>query len=83
MSSLQNKGNLNELTSEMKRNVKELTEQMAQLLEDYAEQANGQTAEHLKVWANSSTQYAESMNTAVRAISSVVDEIQDKVSQHA
>ncbi|CAH7010103.1 Anti-phage defense Zorya type-I system protein ZorA [Vibrio chagasii] len=77
------KGNLNELTSEMKRNVKELTEQMAQLLEDYAEQANGQTAEHLKVWANSSTQYAESMNTAVRAISSVVDEIQDKVSRHA
>ncbi|HBC0002752.1 anti-phage ZorAB system protein ZorA [Vibrio parahaemolyticus] len=77
------KSNLNELTSEMKRNVKELTEQMAQLLEDYAEQANGQTAEHLKVWANSSTQYAESMNTAVRAISSVVDEIQDKVSQHA
>ena len=77
------KGNLNELASEMKRNVKELTEQMTQLLEDYAEQANGQTAEHLKVWANSSTQYAESMNTAVRAISSVVDEIQDKVSQHA
>jgi|GEM_PF-1026297 len=77
------KGNLKELTLEMKRNVKELTEQMAQLLEDYAEQANGQTAEHLKVWANSSTQYAESMNTAVRAISSVVDEIQDKVSQHA
>ncbi len=80
---LEQKGNLKDLTAEMKRNVQELTEQMAHLLEDYAEQANGQTAEHLKIWANSSTQYAESMNTAVRAISSVVDEIQDKVSQYA
>ncbi|EHA1081392.1 anti-phage defense ZorAB system ZorA [Photobacterium damselae] len=77
------KGTLNELTSEMKRNVKELSEEMTRLLEDYAEQANGQTANHLQIWAKSSTQYAESMNTAVRAISSVVDEIQDKVGQHA
>ncbi|USD63940.1 anti-phage ZorAB system protein ZorA [Vibrio sp. SCSIO 43136] len=70
---------LESLTSEMKRNVSELTDEMAQLLQDYAERANGQTANHLKVWATSTTQYAEQMNLAVQAISSVVDEIQGKV----
>jgi len=64
---------------EQKNNVGELAKQMTKLLSDYAEQANGQTANHLNIWATSSTQYAESMNSAARALSSVVDEIQDKV----
>ncbi|MCD9494233.1 anti-phage ZorAB system protein ZorA [Photobacterium carnosum] len=75
------KNNLSILTAEMKKNVSELSDQMSTLLEDYAIEANGQTTEHLKIWANSSTQYATQMNNAVQAISNVVDEIQNKVSQ--
>ncbi|MEZ9063763.1 MULTISPECIES: anti-phage ZorAB system protein ZorA [unclassified Vibrio] len=74
------KSNLTELTSEMKNNVKELSEQMSTLLEEYADEANSQTNEHLKIWSTTSTQYATQMVNAVNAISSVVDEIQDKVS---
>ncbi len=66
---------------DLKRNVSELSTQMAGLLSDYAEQANSQTAEHLKVWSNSSTTYAVQMNNAAQALSSVVDEIQDKVGE--
>lgn len=77
----QQKSNLSELTTEMKRNVGELSEQMSSLLEEYAEQANGQTTHHLNIWATTSSLYAEQMNNAVRAISNVVDEIQNKVSQ--
>jgi len=63
----------------LKGNVSDLSKQMTSLLTDYAEQANSQTTNHLDIWAKSSTQYAESMNNAARALSSVVDEIQDKV----
>ena len=66
------------LTS-LRDNVSKLSEQMTQLLSDYAQQANGQTANHLKVWSESTTNYATQMNTAAQALSSVVDEIQDKV----
>ena len=69
-----------EFLTELKRNVGELSNDMSQLLSDYAEQANSQTATHLRIWADSSTQYAEQMNSAARALSSVVDEIEDKVS---
>lgn len=77
------KNNLAALTAGMKDNVLDLTEQMSDLLEEYADEANSQTTEHLKIWATSTTQYAETMNHAVKAIASVVDEIQDKVSQYA
>jgi len=68
-----------EYLKELKRNVSELSTEMSKLLSDYAEQANTQTANHLKVWADSSTDYAVQMNNAARALNSVVDEIQDKV----
>ncbi|MGR5067241.1 anti-phage ZorAB system protein ZorA [Vibrio alfacsensis] len=77
------KNNLDTLTAGMKENVNDLTETMTELLEGYADEANSQTTEHLKIWATSTTQYAETMNHAVKAIASVVDEIQDKVSQYA
>ena len=64
---------------DLKQNVSELSSQMTTLLSDYAEQANSQTSNHLKVWADSSTTYAVQMNNAAKALSSVVDEIQDKV----
>lgn len=73
------KSNLSELTSEMKKNVQELSSHMTDLLADYSEQANTQTKDHLNVWSNSTTQYATQMNNAVKALSSVVDEIETKV----
>ncbi len=63
----------------LKENVGELAEQASQLLKDYAEQANAQTAEHLNLWAQHTTDYAEQMNEAARALSAVVDEIEDKL----
>jgi hypothetical protein len=64
---------------ELKRNVSDLSTQMTDLLSDYASQANSQTANHLKVWADSSTSYATTMNTAAKTLAGVVDDIQDKV----
>lgn len=65
----------------LKENVQELAEQGSQLLSGYAEQANAQTAEHLSIWAQHTTDYAEQMNEAARALSTVVDEIEDKLGQ--
>jgi ABC-type transporter Mla subunit MlaD len=65
----------------LQNNVSELANQMTNLLSEYAEQANSQTANHLKVWSESSTTYAVQMNNAAKALSSVVDEIQDKIGE--
>ena len=73
------KSSQSEFLNEQKSHVSELSKQMATLLSDYAEKANGQTAEHLRVWSESTTQYAQQMNTAARTLSSVVDEIQEKM----
>ena len=73
------KSSQREYLQELKRNVSELSTQMTGLLSEYAGQANSQTESHLKIWADSSTQYAITMNNAVRALSGVVDDIQDKV----
>jgi hypothetical protein len=63
----------------LQENVEELAKQGSQLLSDYAEQANAQTSEHLNLWARHTTAYAEQMNEAARALSTVVDEIEDKL----
>jgi hypothetical protein len=73
------KSTQSEYLKDLKQNVAELSSQMTNLLSEYAEQANSQTTSHLKVWADSSTAYAVQMNNAAKALSSVVDEIQDKV----
>ena len=65
----------------LKKNVQELAEHGAKLLEDYAERANAQTGTHLNEWAKHTTAYAEQMNRLARALSSVVDEIEDKLSR--
>jgi archaellum component FlaC len=63
----------------LKQNVEDLASQMTELLEEYAAQANGQTQTHLNVWAQGTTQYASQMNSAVNALSGVVDEIEVKL----
>ncbi len=44
-------------------------------------QANSQTERHLTDWSKHTTNYATSMNSAVQALSSVVDEIENKLSK--
>lgn len=73
------RGHQDEFLASLKGNVSELSREMTQLLQDYAEQANNQTAEHLGIWATHTTQYAESMNNAVRALSGVVEDIDDRM----
>jgi ABC-type transporter Mla subunit MlaD len=68
-----------EFIGDLKDEVDGLNQTMTGLLKDYADQANGQTAEHLKVWSNSVTAYSTQMNNAVKALSSVVDEMQAKL----
>ncbi len=65
----------------LKQNVQELAEHGAKLLREYAEQANAQTKEHLNIWAKHTTDYAEQMNEAAKALSTVVDEIEDKLNR--
>jgi len=73
-------GHQNKFLSDLKENVSELSKQMTQLLTDYAEQANSQTTQHLAEWSKGTTNYATQMNSAVQALSNVVDEIEDKTS---
>jgi t-SNARE complex subunit (syntaxin) len=71
----------NAFLNELKGNVNDLANQMTDLLSDYAKQANTQTERHLGVWAEHTTNYAQQMNSAAQALSSVVDEIEDKLSR--
>lgn len=68
-----------EFIGDLKGEVEQLSGNMTQMLEDYAIQANGQTADHLKIWSQSVTDYSTQMNNAVKALSSVVDEMQVKL----
>lgn len=69
----------NSYLATLKENIQQLADQGTQLLSDYAEQANGQTKNHLKIWAESTVEYAEKMNAAMIALSNVVDEIETKM----
>lgn len=68
-----------EFIGDLQGEVEGLNQRMTKLLADYAEQANGQTAAHLNVWSSSVTAYSTQMNNAVKALSSVVDEMQAKL----
>ena len=68
-----------EFIGDLKGEVEQLSGNMTQMLEDYATQANGQTADHLKIWSQSVTDYSTQMNNAIKALSSVVDEMQVKL----
>jgi len=72
------KGHQEEYLSALDKNVSDLSKQVAQSLKDYAEQANGQTASHLQIWAQHTSSYSEKMNVLVGAIQNVVDEIETK-----
>ena len=69
-----------EYLSALDENVSDLSKQVSESLKDYAEQANGQTANHLQLWAQHTSSYSEKMNVLVGAIQNVVDEIETKSS---
>lgn len=73
------KSSQREFISELKGEVGDLSKRMTQLLDDYASQANSQTAQHLKVWSESVTQYSSQMTSAVNALANVVDSIEAKL----
>lgn len=68
-----------EFIGNLKGEVDHLSSRMTQMLEDYASQANGQTAEHLKVWSSSVSDYSTQMNRAISSLANVVDEIETKL----
>lgn len=68
-----------EFIGNLKGEVDQLSSRMTQMLEDYASQANGQTAEHLKVWSSSVSDYSTQMNRAISSLANVVDEIETKL----
>jgi len=72
-------GHQNNFLDDLKNNVSSLSNQMTELLSDYSEQANAQTAEHLGIWAKHTSNYADKMNMAAKALSTVIDEIEEKV----
>jgi hypothetical protein len=68
-----------EFIDELGLQVNKLSQDVQTSLQDYAKTANSQTAEHLKVWSNSVTEYATSMTSAVRALNNIVDSIETKL----
>lgn len=73
------KGSHREFIEDLGLQVENLSNQIAKSLQEYANTANSQTAEHLKVWSNSVTDYATSMTAAVRALNNIVDSIETKL----
>lgn len=69
----------NRFLDQQKINVETLSTKMTSLLRDYAEQANSCTKEHLDVWSQETYEYASRMNEAMKALASIVDEIEVRV----
>ena len=68
-----------EFIDDLGAQVNKLSQDVQTSLQDYAKTANSQTAEHLKVWSTSVTEYATSMTSAVRALNNIVDSIETKL----
>ncbi|GBU09476.1 hypothetical protein AwWohl_06140 [Gammaproteobacteria bacterium] len=65
----------NEFLTDQKNNLAMLTEKTTGYLDSYAEKANRQTIDSLDIWSSYTREYSSQMISAVKAISSVVDEI--------
>ncbi len=63
------------------KHVKDLEKELTSMLTDYANTVSSQTAERLGEWDTQTRNYTKSMTDAVNAISSVVDEIDTKISR--
>lgn len=64
----------------LRSHVEALESQVAELLKEYAERVQSQTINRLNTWNEQTNNYISSMTDAVRTLSSVVDEMDGKVS---
>ncbi|MYM64490.1 anti-phage ZorAB system protein ZorA [Pseudomaricurvus sp. HS19] len=70
------------LGKSLQNHVAALEKQVADLLSDYADRVQSQTVNRLNTWNEQTNSYISSMTDAVRTLSSVVDEMDSKVSSH-
>ncbi|RLT90792.1 anti-phage ZorAB system protein ZorA [Ketobacter sp. GenoA1] len=70
----------NSLAESLREHLAEVQQQVSKLLSDYAETVQSQTVARLNTWNEQTNSYISSMTDAVRTLSSVVDEIDGKVS---
>lgn len=64
--------------SELQQNVISLKDHLNKLLVDYGNQVNDQTTVRLNVWNEQTSEYTGQMTSAMKALSSVIDEIETK-----
>jgi hypothetical protein len=67
----------------LEKQSSDFSNHVAELLSDYSQKVSSQTAERLNVWNQQTNEYVGTMSSAIIALSSVVDEIEDKVSKVA
>ncbi len=73
------KSSQKEYLDSLSENVNNLRQKMQEALENYAEKANGQTGNLLRVWQQGTNEYTENMRNAVASISQLVEEIDEKI----
>lgn len=69
----------NMLLESLQTHLSQVQQQVAELLSDYSDRVKDQTVSRLNTWNEHTNNYISSMTDAVRTLSSVVDEIDGKV----
>lgn len=64
--------------NELQQNVVSLKEHLNSLLVEYGKQVNDQTTARLNIWNEQTSEYTGQMTSAMKALSSVIDEIETK-----
>ena len=72
-----------QLAESLKGHIGELNQQVANLLQDYSSQVEEQTVARLNVWNEQTSDYITAMTQAVKAVNTVVNEIEGKVGSAA
>lgn len=73
----------NTLAQSLQSHLTEVQQQVADLLSNYSDRVKDQTVARLNTWNEQTNNYISSMSDAVRTLSSVVDEIDGKVSRRS
>ena len=72
-----------QLAESLKGHIGDLNQQVANLLKDYSTRVEEQTVERLNVWNEQTSDYITAMTQAVKAVNTVVNEIEGKVGSAA
>ena len=70
----------NAFLSQLKDNMSSLHQEVVEMFENYRESVTNQTNERLEQWNEKTNQFSSSMLNTVKAIQSIVDDIEKKVS---